>query len=266
MPTLNVNGIDFYYELHGADNAPVVVLSNGILAATSSWFNQVPVLKPYFRVLLYDCRGQGQSAHPPGPYTFEQHADDLAALLDRLRIQRAHIAGISYGGEISLTFALRYPARTLSLFVADSASHVDSALATIIAAWRDAATRRDPDLFFNVTTPYNFSPAWMRANPAALAQAHDRYQRLDFPAVARLLTCFLDLNLTERLSEIKAPTCVVVGERDVLKPREFAQMIADAIPNAELHLIRDAGHATFWERPAEFNSILLGFLRKQSRG
>ncbi|MBK7200330.1 alpha/beta hydrolase [Candidatus Amarolinea dominans] len=55
--------------------------------------------------------------------------------------------------------------------------------------------------------------------------------------MARLLTCFLDLNLTERLSEIKAPTCVVVGERDVLKPREFAQLIADAIPNAELHLI-----------------------------
>jgi len=265
MPTLNVNGIDFYYELHGADNAPVVVLSNGILATTASWFNQTPVLKPHFRVLLYDCRGQGQSAHPPGPYTFEQHADDLAALLDRLRIQRAHIAGISYGGEISLTFALRYPARTLSLFAANVVSHVDSALATIIAAWRDAATRRDPDLFFNVTTPYNYSSAWIRANAAALALAHERYQRLDFPAVARLLTCFLDLNLTERLPEIKAPTCVVVGEKDMLKPRDYGQLIADAIPGAELHVLCDAGHASFWERPAEFNSILLGFLKKHPK-
>ena len=149
--------------------------------------------------------------------------------------------------------------------MADVVSQVDSALATIIAAWRDAATRRDPDLFFNVTTPYNFSPAWMRANTAALTQAHERYQRLDFPAVARLLTCFLDLSLTERLSEIKAPTCVVVGEKDILKPRDHGQLIADAIPGAELHLIRDAGHATFWERPAEFNSILLGFLKKHSK-
>jgi len=186
-------------------------------------------------------------------------------LLDRLRIQRAHMAGISYGGEISLTFALRYPARTLSLFAANVVSHLDSALATIMAAWRDAATRRDPDLFFNVTTPYNYSPAWIRANAAALALAHERYQRLDFPAVARLLTCFLDLNLTERLPEIKAPTCIVVGEKDILKPRDYGQLIADAIPGAELHLLRDAGHASFWERPAEFNSILLGFLKKHPK-
>src|SRR5512138_3735024 len=102
MPKIQANGIEFYYEWHGPENADVLVLSNGILMSTTSWAFQVPALSKAYRLLLYDCRGQGQSEHPAGPYSMEQHADDLVALLDGLGVSRAHIAGVSYGAEISL--------------------------------------------------------------------------------------------------------------------------------------------------------------------
>ena len=263
MSTMKVNGIELYYDVQGPERAPVVVLNNGILDDTTSWTNQLASLKQNFRVVVYDQRGQGLSAHPPGPYTFEQHADDLAGLLERLHCARAHVVGACYGAAVGMVFALRHPTRTQSLLIAGGVSHVDSNLATIIAGWRDAATRRDPELFFNVTTPFNFSPAWIRANPLALMGVQDRYQRLDFPAMARVCTCYLDLNVSERLVEIKAPTCVVVGEKDIFSPRDHAQVLADTIPRAELHVVREAGHAVFRERSAEFNTILLGFLNKQ---
>ena len=104
MPTIQVNGVQLYYELHGSGE-DVLVLNNGIIASTATWAFQLPALTPHYRVLLYDMRGQGQSQkwQPGDPdYTWEQHADDLAALLDALGIERAHIGGISYGGELTL--------------------------------------------------------------------------------------------------------------------------------------------------------------------
>src|SRR3972149_4530703 len=105
MPKIIVNDISIYYELHGPENAPVLVLNNGILMnAATSWVFQTKALSAHNRLLQYDCRGQGQSDHPESPYSMEGHADDLAALLDALGIEKAHMAGISYGGEVTQAF------------------------------------------------------------------------------------------------------------------------------------------------------------------
>ena len=109
MSEIEANGVKLYYELHGPETAEVLVLSNGIMMSTASWMYQTAVLARHFRVLLYDCRGMWRSEHPAGPYSMEQHADDLASLLDALHIQKAHIGGISYGSEVSMVFALRHP-------------------------------------------------------------------------------------------------------------------------------------------------------------
>lgn len=263
MARLRVNNIELYYELHGPEAADVLVLSNGILMSTASWAFQTPILSQHYRLLLYDCRGMWQSEHPPGPYTMEQHADDLAGLLDRLGIERAHIGGISYGGELSLVFALRYPERTRSLIVADAVSRVDPWLRIVVEGWIGAARTRDARTFFNATVPWNFSPEFVRAHPDLMAQALERYARLDYEAVIRLCECFLAFDVADRLGGIRAPTCVIVGDRDILKGQEYAEEIVRGIPNAELHIITGAGHATCWEKADAFNSILLEFLNRQ---
>ena len=193
----------------------------------------------------------------------ESHADDLAALLKALDIEKAHIAGISYGGEVTQAFALKYPHTANSLILADTVSEVHPELRYVIKGWIDALHSGDPNAFFNATVPWNFSPEFVRANPSLMADAQERYALLDFQAVIYLCECFLEVNFTARLNEVQIPTCLIVGEKDLLKGPEYAQIIATQIPHAELHILTGAGHATCWERAAEFNTVVLGFLAKQ---
>jgi len=266
MAIIQVNGVKLYYELHGQENAPVLVLNNGVIMnATTSWAFQTGVLSKHYRLLQYDCRGQGQSDHPEGPYSMELHADDLAALLQALDITKAHIAGISYGGELAQAFVLKYPQKTESLILADTVSEVRPELRYVVEGWIDALRSDDAGAFFNATVPWNFSPAFVRANPALMEDAKKRYALLDFAAVVRLCECFLDVDFTARLNEIQVPACIIVGEKDLLKGPKYAQIIAGQIPQAELHVLPGSGHATCWERAAEFNSVILGFLAKQER-
>lgn len=263
MTTIQVNDVTLYYELHGSEDDPVLVLNNGIIMnAATSWAFQTKELSQAYQVLQYDCRGQGQSDHPEEPYTMEGHADDLEGLLDVLGIHKAHIAGISYGGEVAQAFALKYPQMVTSLILADTTSEVGPQLRMIIENWLDALESGDPDYFFHATVPWNFSSEFITANPVLLAAAKERYGQLDFPAVIRLCRCFLEVDFTSRLDKITSPTCVVVGEKDWLKGIEYARILQEHIPGAELHLIPGAGHASCWENPPVFNSILLDFLAK----
>ena len=264
MPNIQVNGVELYYELHGAENAPLLVLNNGILMnAAGSWVFQTRTLASHHRVLQYDCRGQGQSQHPSEPYTMEVHADDLAALLSTLGYEKAHIAGISYGGEVGQAFALKYPEKCRSLILADTVSEVGPELQINVRGWMDAARSRDAEAFFNVTVPWNFSAGFISANPGLLADARKRYEKLDFDAILNLCDCFLKVDYTARLNEIKCPTCVMVGSKDILKGENYALILKKGIPQAELHILYGAGHASCWERPEEFNAVVLGFLAKQ---
>jgi len=264
MPRIEINQTRLFYQFHGQPERPVLVLNNGIIMnAATSWVFQLEELAAHYRVLTYDCRGQGQSDHPPGPYTMASHAKDLAELLKALDIDRAHIAGISYGGEVAQAFALHYPEKTRSLILADTASEVGPELLFIIQSWIDALQTGDPDAFFHVTVPWNFSPSFIREHPKLLEEARKRYAGLDFPAVIRLCECFLKVHFTPRLAEIKAPSCILVGENDLLKGIGYAQILLENLPRGELHLVPDAGHASCWENPEVFNTIILGFLAKQ---
>jgi 3-oxoadipate enol-lactonase len=97
-----------------------------------------------------------------------------------------------------------------------------------------------------------------------LKDARGRDDFLDYPAVVRLCECFLNVDFTARLSEIKTPTCILVGALDQLKGLEYAAILKQHIPQAEMHILPGAGHASCWERPQEFNSVILGFLAKNS--
>lgn len=266
MPFIACNGVCLYYELHGPEDAPVLVLNNGILMnAAESWALQTSAFSEEYRVLLYDCRGQGQSDRPDGPYSMAQHAEDLEALLRALGIGRAHVLGISYGGEIAQAFALACPARVRSLILADTVSEVGPELQLIVEGWRAAALRDDPDLFFLVTVAWNFSPHFIAARAAMLQAARARYRELDLPAVARLCDAFLAVGFTPRLHEISAPTCVIVGKDDQLEGPGYAETIHRAIAGSELVVLTDAGHAVCMEAPAAFNEAVLGFLRAVDR-
>jgi 3-oxoadipate enol-lactonase len=265
MPRAQVGDVSLYYEWHGREDAPVLVLVNGIfMTAASSWVHQTAAFARSYRVLQHDCRGQGVSDHPAGPYTMAQHADDLARLLDCQGVERAHVLGISYGGEVAQAFAARHGARTRSLVLAATVCEVGPELRLVAEAWRAAAGAGEADALFAGSAPWNFSPRFIAANEALLQEARRRYRDLDLPAVTRLCDAFLAVDFRERLPEITVPACVIVGGEDILKGPAYARQIASLLPRCELHTIDGAGHAVCWERPEAFNTVVLGFLAKQA--
>ena len=264
MPLIEVNNTQLYYELHGPQGKDVIVLSNGVLMSTASWGYQVPQLSRHFQVLVYDCRGMWQSAHPQGPYSMEQHADDLSCLMEALGISRAHIAGISYGSEVSMTFAIKYPQKTKTLIVADGVSQIDPLLFNLCEMWTAAARKKDAELLLKVTAPLNFSEAWLAKNVQTMEVLAQKYKKLDFEAFLELMNCFYQLNITGQLEQIKAPALVMVAEQDILKTRSYSDVIAKKIKGAELVVVPNSGHALCLEQPEAFNSILLGFVLKNT--
>ncbi len=263
MPTINANGVSLYYELHGQGD-DVLVLNNGIIASTATWAYQLPAFTPHYRVLLYDMRGQGQSQKWTGEdaaYTWDTHADDLATLFDALAIEQAHVGGISYGGELALHMALRHPARCRTLIIADAVSHVEPHLHAIADSWARIAALGDHELFYRSTWYWNFSEAFFADKVDFLISRLDAARALDLPSVVQLCRCFLTMNVTARLGEIHHPTCVIVGEKDILKPVHYSQTIAAGIPNTQLHILPGAGHASFWESAEAFNRAVLAFLQ-----
>ena len=194
----------------------------------------------------------------------EQHADDLSGLLDELGIEKAHIGGISYGAEISMVFAIKYPQKTQSLVVIDGVSEIHPLLRAQTYPWLMAAERKDPELLLRTSYHMNFSEEWIRKNQSFIEASVERYAELDMEALSRLMEAFYDLDITGQLSQIEAPTMVIAGEEDLIKGRDYAKIIASRITGSEFVLVPGAGHALCLEKPAELNSLLLGFVIKHA--
>jgi 3-oxoadipate enol-lactonase len=262
MTVVRVNDIDLHYEFHGPEDGEPLILNNGVFMSTASWGFQLPDLSKRYRVLAYDMRGQGQSEHPEGEYSLDLHADDLVALMDALGIERAHLVGTSYGGELNLVMGIRHPQRCLSLVIIASVSHSDPLLAAMIERWRLAAKLGDGPLFFRLIYADTYSEAFLVGRPDLIPMAEQRYSLLDLPAAVRLLESFQRFNVTADLGKINVPTCIVAAELDILKPRRYGEILHQGIAGSEFHLIPNSGHVAVLEKAAEVNTIILGFLAK----
>lgn len=248
--------VDVFSEVHG-DGEPVVFL-NGAMMTTESWTLQTRAFSERYRCVLHDFRGQLRTPYA-GAIEMRDHVKDLAALLDRLDIESAHVVGTSYGGEVGMLFALAHPHRMRSLAVIASASHVEPPLRQAVALWRDTALQ-SPETLYDVTASYNFSAGML--TPAFLEQGRERlrsYPREFFTGFAAICDAFLSCDITHRLPEIAAPTLVMVGSHDVLKPPHYSEIIAAGIPGARLQVL-DGPHAIVIEKADEVNAALLEHL------
>ncbi len=262
MPQLRVNDVNLYYEFHGPEDGELLILNNGVFMNTASWAFQLPDLCKRYRVLAYDMRGQGQSGHPAGEYTLGLHADDLVALMDALKLDRAHLVGTSYGGELNLEMGLRFPERCQSLVIIASVSHSEALLVAMIERWRIAAQLGDGPQFFRLIYADTYSEGFLTQRPELIPMAEQRYASLDLIAAVQLIESFQRFNVTADLGRIQVPTCIASAELDLLKPRRYGEIMHQAIAGSEFHLIPGAGHVVVLEKAAEVNSIILGFLAK----
>jgi len=263
VPYAQVNGCKIYYELHGKGDT--IVLLNGILASTQSWARQVSFLAKKFQVLLMDFRGQEKSEKPVMKYPMTLHADDVKALLNFLKLKRAHFVGVSFGAEVALIFAARYPEMVKSLVAACAVSHVDSVVRSVAERWLGAARLRSGKYLFQTVYPDVFSDRFIRENRDFINGTSPFYDMaVDFDAFIELLKGFLQLNVTPELSKIRAPTLVIAAENDRIKSRRYAEIIHDGIAGSKLYEVKDSGHTVIWEKPDEINRLVYDFVVSSS--
>jgi 3-oxoadipate enol-lactonase len=259
MPYINVNDVKIYYETHGKGDT--IVFLNGILANTSSWMKQVAFFSRRFRVILLDFRGQGNSDKPATKYPMEMHAEDVKALLDHLGISSVHMVGISFGGEVALVFAAKYPERLRSLVVACAVSHVTPSVKTLADRWLVAARLRSGKDLFEIVCPDLFSDEFIKSNWDFVNSTAPLYDvGIDIDAFIELLKGFMQLNIAPRLSRIRTPTLVIAAEQDKLKPEHYSKAIHEHITGSKFVIIKKSGHTVIWERPEEFNVTVADFI------
>ncbi|MGH7388676.1 MAG: alpha/beta fold hydrolase [Candidatus Rokuibacteriota bacterium] len=249
------------HRLEGPAGAPVVTLSHSLGASLALWDATAPALPPRYRVLRYDVRGHGGSDVPPGPYTLEQMADDVATLLRAQGISRTHFVGMSMGGLVGMTFALRHAPMTQSLTLCDTTACYGAERAPM---WEErirvAETAGMTDALIERTMEIWFSPDFLEKGKAVVDRVRAMLRGTDPRGYAAAIRAIGFVDLREAIRAIRCPTLVVVGEQDGGTSPAMARVMAEAIAGARLEVLKGARHAAVVECAGEFNRRLGAFL------
>jgi pimeloyl-ACP methyl ester carboxylesterase len=251
VPFASRGAFELYYETTGAGQ-PALLIS-GQAMTLASWWRTVPVLAQRFRVVTFDQRGMGRSAHSPWPYTVAQMADDAVAVMDAAGLERAHVYGISLGGMVAQEVALRYPQRVQALVLGATTA---GGPGTVLArpeplGFFVRAGAMGPEEAEWAAVPYNYAEHTRRRHGDRIAQdiARRVLDTTDALAYIHQVAAAAGHNTVGRLRDIQAPTLVVHGEEDVVVPPSNGRLLAQAIPTAELKLWPEAGHLFMTDEP-----------------
>ena len=254
------NGTKIFYDVYG-QGTPIVFLhpwtTNGYI-----WYYQVFPFARTNQVIAVDHRGHGRSDKPKSGYSIQEHARDVAAVLDAERIDRAILVGNSIGGMIAMQFALDNPNRVIGQLILSSGTGLGEEMPKEAAA----AFVKDFEGTFSALLGGAVSAKSKRERPEILEvmNAHFRVQS-NFPkhvfdsSMADPNGVF-GWNIKNRLSSIRTPTLVVAGEEDNATPVAANKFLADNIPGAKLSVVKDVGHFHQLEKPLEFNAALKEFV------
>jgi 3-oxoadipate enol-lactonase len=249
--------VDLAYDVTGAPDAPPVALAGSLGTTRAIWDRQLPALSGA-RVIRCDHRGHGASPAPPGPYTIEDLGCDLLQLLDRLKVARASVCGISLGGMVGMWLAANAPERVDRLVVICSSAHLPPA-SDWHARARAVLTAGDTGTIADAVLGRWLTPAF-RATHRATADGLRRMLAGVPPAgYAACCAAIAAMDLRPRLGAIRAPTLVIAGAEDPATPPDHGSRIAAAIPDARLEIVQ-AAHLANVERPEAVSRLLADHL------
>jgi 3-oxoadipate enol-lactonase len=254
------NGIDTSYELHGKEGAPWLVLSHSLACSVRMWDPQIEALKGSYRILAYDTRGHGASEAPKGAYTLELLADDLKALLASLGAKSTHYCGLSMGGMIGQTFALKYPGVFRTLTLADTTSRIPAEAWPLWQGRIKIAEAQGMAPLVQPTLERWFTEGFLKSNPAPVAAIAKLIGSTPVAGYVGCCHAIPKINLTARLKEIKCPVLVLCGDMDPGTPPAMSEEIQRSIPGSKLAMIPQAAHLSNLEQPALFTKALREFL------
>lgn len=262
MPYVSYKNKKIYYEVYG-EGSPLVIL-NGIMMSHGSWQVFVEELSKNNKIILLDFLDQGKSDKMEESYKQDIQVEVVKAVIDELKLNKINLFGISYGGEVALQFAIKYEELLDKLILFNTTCYTNPWLQDIGRGWINAAEDNNREAFYNVTIPIIYSPSfytknieWMNKRKEFLYNVFNE----DFlKSMIRLIESAEGYDVRKYIDKIKTKTLVVSSEYDFITPASEQEYIKDKIKNSAYIMIKDSGHASMYEKPIEFLSILKGFL------
>ena len=261
-----INGARLAYAERGTRQSTNLLLIHGFPLDRHLWDAQLAGLSGVARVVAPDLRGSGESQVTPGPYSMDQFADDLVALLDHLHIERTIVAGLSMGGYIAFAFWRRHAARVEGLALVDTRAEPDSPAAragreaSIELLRREGSEALARQMLPRLLAPDNFANSTLAGRALAIMAS----QPVD--GLVGDLEAMRDRpDSRPLLAQISVPSLAITGEADQITPPAEGRALAEAIPGAGLVIIPRAGHLSPLENPRAVNRALRAFV-EQVRG
>src|SRR5579862_6924541 len=261
LPFATIRNARIFYRLQGNAGLPVLILSHSISTDHAMWDLQVENLLPRFQILRYDTRGHGASDATAGEYSIEMLGKDILALADQLKISQFSFCGLSLGGAIGQWVAAHAPQRVTHLVLANTSpqfvprTNWETRIAAVVKGGMSAVV--------DVAMQRFFSPDTLAKQDPHVASIRSVFLGTDPVGYLGCCAALRDMNHGDLLKQIKAPTLVISGDRDVATPWSgHGERLAQEIPGAKaVHLA--AAHLSNLERPHSFSTALLEFLLPQ---
>jgi 3-oxoadipate enol-lactonase len=255
---IKANGININYQIDGPSGGPWLVFSNSLATSMAMWDEQAAALKNSYRVLRYDQRGHGGTDAPAGRYAFDTLLADALGLLDALRIEKAHFAGLSMGGATALGLAERHPERFDRIIVCDSPCQSTPQSAQ---QWEEriaVAQKQGIEALVEPTVSRWFPPDTVAKNPPHLDKVRAMFRSTPVNGFIGCAAALADHDYASAVASVKHLVLFLVGEKDA--PAPAMRKLHEKLPGSHYVELPGAGHISNMDRPVEFNRAVSEFL------
>ncbi|MEM8667055.1 MAG: alpha/beta fold hydrolase [Planctomycetota bacterium] len=258
-----VNDLEIHFELSGPEDADVVTFSHAFMADSTMWDRQLKALDS-FRCLRYDIRGHGKSEATEGSYDLNLLAMDLLGLLDHLQIESTHFVGSSLGAMIGLELAFASPERLASLTLCNTRGNCTTTHAETRREWMESVQSGGVQSISDSILPTWFSKKFLSKSIDDVERAKSMIEATSTIGYLGCTQAMEGQDHSPRLSEIKLPSLIVVGEDDPTTPLQEAFDLHVGIDGSDMVVIPKARHLATMEASTEFNDVLATFLKQYS--
>jgi 3-oxoadipate enol-lactonase len=254
MTQITVGDININYEIQGSGTPLLMIM--GLSFSLRDWGKKfTELLAQHYQLILFDNRDAGLTSPSTRPYSIADMADDAAGLLDALNIPKAHVFGVSMGGAIAQQFALKYPEKLDKLILGCTMAGGNCSQMGDITGVMSGQLE---DLLFTPTFIQN-NRQELTKFLAETTPLHSKGESLQ-----RQLQSFATHDTCDTLPDIKAPTLILTGDKDIAIPRSNSDLLAAKIPNVKLEIIADAAHGFSYSHPDTTTNLIHLFLQERT--
>jgi len=267
MPKVHVNDITMNYEQQGTGE-PLLLIPY-LTADNACYAFQVADYAKHFTCVSVDPRGAGVTDKPAGAYSTQLFADDIAAFMQAVKIDRAHVAGLSLGAATGMWLAAKHPDKVKSLSLHSGWTKSDPFLKTVLQGWQTLAKALGSvtELVIQGIFPWCFTPELYAAKPdyiESLAAFVRGRPPQPLEAFLQQSNAVIAHDAESQLGKITAPTQITFGRHDLVTSTRFADAMKNGIRKSETVIFEDCSHAPIYENVAAFNQKTLAFLQRNA--